>query len=79
LKKSGIQIPPECESLPFPEEVTYIWEWFNVLRFSTSDDLSPVNIKAFFELQKIDLLPEEFYALQSLQAVLTKAQNEILK
>lgn len=49
-----------------------------MLRVTTGDDLSPVNVKAFFELNDTTILPEEYNALIVLQSVLQKAQNAAL-
>lgn len=65
-QKSGGELGRELtekEKLPpLPESTAYIWVWFCKI----GGDMSPMQIKAFFELQQIEPEPWEIDCLLSL-------------
>lgn len=71
LKKSGVVDPASI--LPdFPKQFFYIWDWFNELRHLCGDELTPVNIKAFFELKRIEPTAFEIESITLLYLALQK-------
>ena len=50
----------------FPKEAGYLWQMFHDLRHACGDDLTPVQMQAFFSLRGVEPAPFEVETIQQL-------------
>lgn len=70
----NIPIPERADLPPFPDGVSYLWEWWCEIREMSGDELTPVNYKAWFDLMGIKAKPFEVKAVSGITRMMMKSR-----
>jgi len=66
-KQTG-KLPKQlAEAPPFPEGLSYVWDWY--MELATTEPLPYAEIKAWAEIMDIDVLPWEAKLVKSLDRI----------